>query len=238
MFSASKLCQSVSTSGPSATWKPSPMNTSSSRSHAWVTRWAWPRRGLPGVLGQIEPLGLDAGRRARRRRARPGGRRSQLSTAAERLVDGLTGGPLLVDRRQRAELGLQLRQLAASCRAGWRRAAVIASRSPAAAISARAASRAAWMSSITGVLSRRRTGGTGSPRTDSGVGALTECRRHRSPGRPSGAPKSLHAHGREGYAGDSPRPTSSTDQPVHGWQPIACVGGPPRSTARSPPSPR
>ncbi len=40
MFSASKLYQSVSTSGPSATRKPSPTNTSSSRSQACVTRWA------------------------------------------------------------------------------------------------------------------------------------------------------------------------------------------------------
>ena len=40
MLSASKLCQSVSTSGPSAIWKPSPMNMSSSRSQACVTRCA------------------------------------------------------------------------------------------------------------------------------------------------------------------------------------------------------
>ena len=45
MFRASKLYQSVSTSGPSATVNPRPTKTSSSRSHAWVTGWLWPRRG-------------------------------------------------------------------------------------------------------------------------------------------------------------------------------------------------
>ena len=59
MLSASKLCQSVSTSGPSATWKPSPMNTSSSRSQAWVTRCAWPRVGRADELGEVEAFGLD-----------------------------------------------------------------------------------------------------------------------------------------------------------------------------------
>ena len=47
MLRASKLYQSVSTSGPSAIWKPMPTNTSSRRSHAWVTMCARPRRGLP-----------------------------------------------------------------------------------------------------------------------------------------------------------------------------------------------
>ena len=44
MLSASKLYQSVSTSGPSATVKPMPTNTSSRRSRVWVTRCRWPRR--------------------------------------------------------------------------------------------------------------------------------------------------------------------------------------------------
>src|SRR4051794_700584 len=47
-LSAPKLCHSSSTSGPSATVNPSPTNTSSSRSHAWVTSCLWPcRRSRP-----------------------------------------------------------------------------------------------------------------------------------------------------------------------------------------------
>ena len=108
MLSASKLCQSVSTSGPSATWKPSPMNTSSSRSQAWVTRWAWPRVRRAGVLGEVEPLGRDPRRERRRRRARRGGPTSAASTACDGLVERLAGRLLLVDRGERAELGLEL----------------------------------------------------------------------------------------------------------------------------------
>ena len=59
MLSASKLCQSVSTSGPSATWKPSPTNTSSSRSHAWVTMCGAAAARLAGELGEVEALGCD-----------------------------------------------------------------------------------------------------------------------------------------------------------------------------------
>ena len=47
MFKASKLYQADSTSGPSATVKPIPTNTSSRRSRAWVTRWSDPRRAVP-----------------------------------------------------------------------------------------------------------------------------------------------------------------------------------------------
>ena len=43
MLSASKLYQSVSASGPSATSNPIPTKTSSSSSRAWDTRWRWPR---------------------------------------------------------------------------------------------------------------------------------------------------------------------------------------------------
>ena len=66
---------------------------------------------LARVLGQIEPLGLDASRQRRAGELGSAG----LDRAVDdphRLVDGLTGGALLVDRRQRAELGLQLGELA------------------------------------------------------------------------------------------------------------------------------
>jgi hypothetical protein len=45
MLRAPKLNQSVSISGPSATSKPIPTNTSSSESRVWVTRWRRPRPG-------------------------------------------------------------------------------------------------------------------------------------------------------------------------------------------------
>ena len=45
MLSASKLYQSVSTSGPSATVKPMPMKTSTSRSQVCVTKCSEPRSG-------------------------------------------------------------------------------------------------------------------------------------------------------------------------------------------------
>ncbi len=82
MFSASKLYQSVSASGPSATVKPMPTKTSSSSARAWVTRCRCPRAGgdahlVRDDLGQVEavgqqrlgPLGLAASsaRRAARR---------------------------------------------------------------------------------------------------------------------------------------------------------------------------
>ena len=52
MFSASKLYQSDSASGPSATVKPMPTKTSSSSSRAWVTRCRWPREsGASTVAG-------------------------------------------------------------------------------------------------------------------------------------------------------------------------------------------
>ena len=67
---------------------------------------------LARVLGQIEPFGRDTGRECGVGEL---ARRVSIarSTAAEGLVDGLAGGPLLVDGRERAESGLQLRQLAA-----------------------------------------------------------------------------------------------------------------------------
>ena len=51
MFSASKLYQSDSASGPSATLKPMPTKTSSSSSRAWVTRWRWPRAAAQSAPG-------------------------------------------------------------------------------------------------------------------------------------------------------------------------------------------
>ena len=64
MLRASKLYQSVSTSGPSATAKPMPTKTSSSSSRVWVTRCRWPRAGgastvLGDDLGQVEAVGLQ-----------------------------------------------------------------------------------------------------------------------------------------------------------------------------------
>ena len=50
MLSASKLYQSVSISGPSATSKPIPTNTSSSESRVWVTRWRCPGNGGAGIV--------------------------------------------------------------------------------------------------------------------------------------------------------------------------------------------
>ena len=97
MLRASKLCQSVSTSGPSAIWKPSPTKTSSRRSHAWVTMWAWPRCGRREDLGEVEPLGLDArGALARGELGAPGVERRAGLVGG--LVEGLPGGLLLLDR--------------------------------------------------------------------------------------------------------------------------------------------
>ena len=111
MLSASKLCQSVSTSGPSATWKPSPMKTSSSRSHACVTRWAWPRTGLPANSVRSS--------RSAATRAAVAALPSCVVRVADclghllhRLVHGLAGGALLLDRGEPAELRLELRQRA------------------------------------------------------------------------------------------------------------------------------
>ena len=82
--------------GPSAIWKPRPMKVSSSRSDAWVTRWAWPP-GLAQDLGQVEALGVDL-RGEACRRARGGlDRRADLehgvleAAGSGRLVGGQAG---------------------------------------------------------------------------------------------------------------------------------------------------
>ena len=106
MLRASKLYQSVSTSGPSATVKPMPTNTSSRRSMVWVTRWRWPRRGAGHHLGEVEALGLQP------RPARVGGQLPRRRSASGRLraargpsLSGPTRVPPLL-RRQGAEAGL------------------------------------------------------------------------------------------------------------------------------------
>ena len=112
MLRASKLCQSVSTSGPSAIWKPSPTKTSSRRSHAWVTMWAWPRRGRARISVRSS-RSASTRRRARRPPARSRRVASGGAGLLVGLVEGLAGGLLLVHRGERAELRLQLGEVAA-----------------------------------------------------------------------------------------------------------------------------
>ena len=192
MLSASKLCQSVSTSGPSAIWKPSPTKTSSSRSHACVTRWAWPRTGLPA----------NSVRSSRSAATRAVGSAALPSCVARvaiacghllhRLVHGLAGGALLVDRGEPAELRLELRQRALlaqqpAVERGHRLERVGTRRSRRAPRHVRRRSRRSRMV-LSGVMSVR----VEAPRMDSGA-----CRSRASalPGRPPGARKSQERHG-------------------------------------------
>ena len=117
MFRAAKLYQSVSTSGPSAMVKPSPTNTSSSRSCVWVTRWVWPRAGPARELGEVEALGGQARCGDRRRRARPGaassscldlGQRPFTACPAVRAVGGVERAEALLERGECAPLAEQL----------------------------------------------------------------------------------------------------------------------------------
>src|SRR5690349_12120382 len=64
-FRASKLYQSVSTSGPSATENPMATKVSSRASTAWVTRWRWPRRRslMTSVRSSRSASGRAAGQR-------------------------------------------------------------------------------------------------------------------------------------------------------------------------------
>ena len=191
MLSASKLCQSVSTSGPSAIWKPRPTKTSSSRSHACVTRWAWPRARLAGELGEVEPLGLDAGR---------GGGVAQLRGArgdpwATFSIASFTAWPAVrfsstVASPPSCVLSCASAPFLPSSRLS---STVTDSSESARSISASAASRAAAIWSITNGPFRSHVGtGRGSP---DGLGA---CRSRASalPGRPPGAQKSQERHGR------------------------------------------
>ena len=90
MFSASKLYQSVSASGPSATVKPMPTKTSSSSARAWVTRCRWPRAG-----GERTWAGITSVRS--RRSARSASARSASASSARRAGQlGLEPGPDLV----------------------------------------------------------------------------------------------------------------------------------------------
>ena len=64
MLSASKLYQSDSASGPSATVKPMPTKTSSNSARAWETRCRWPRAGEREDLGgdhfgQVKAVGAQ-----------------------------------------------------------------------------------------------------------------------------------------------------------------------------------
>ena len=148
MLRAPKLYQSVSTSGPSATWKPRPMNTSSSRSHAWVTRWAWPRRGLPANSDR-------SSRSASTRRAisapvsasrRPAIAAATASTASFRRCPVVRRSSTVASPPRRVLSWARSPRLPSS----WESRATISSTVLAAAIFSRAASRAAAMSSITG----------------------------------------------------------------------------------------
>ncbi len=226
MLRASKLCQSVSTSGPSAIWKPSPTNTSSSRSHAWVTRWAWPRRGLAGELGEVEPLGLDPARPAR---PPPSSSRRAASAAAAAAVASLSAWPAALRSSTVASEPSRVFSWARSPRlpSSWASSAATSSSVVAAAIRSSAASRAARMSSINGspfdVSLRER------PRVDSGSGAV-DGSSSPSPGSP-GAPKSAprqSVHGRHDTRLDRRRHNGI----------LSAGPGPPRSTAPSSPSPR
>ena len=61
MFRASKLCQWSSTSGPSATVKPSRPMMSFNSSIVCVMGWRWPRRGCgPGTVGSKAPAAATA----------------------------------------------------------------------------------------------------------------------------------------------------------------------------------
>ena len=95
MLSASKLCQSSSTSGPSATSKPMETKMSSSSWRTCATRWRWPRahRAHPG-------------RSSNRRSGPPTQRRPRSGPGARRKP----GGPLppLGARHALGEKGLQL----------------------------------------------------------------------------------------------------------------------------------
>ena len=112
MLRASKLYQSVSTSGPSATWKPIPTNTSSRRSQACVTMCARPPPRLAEELGQVETFALDlcsasfAGQLTSLDRERVGDR-------GRRVVQLTAGVPALVHAAERPELGLQSTERAA-----------------------------------------------------------------------------------------------------------------------------
>ena len=106
MLSASKLYQSVSASGPSATAKPMEMKVSSSSSRVWVTRCRWPRSGIPAGrrgrrqhLGQIEALvDSSAGPRSLGLEL-PGRRRGRPASRRPRVVDGLADLPALLGLR-------------------------------------------------------------------------------------------------------------------------------------------
>ena len=124
MLSASKLCQSVSTSGPSATVKPMPTNTSSRRP-GWVTRWRWPRRRSGGSSVRS--------RRSASSRAptlgRPSSRAGASSAASTRRVRPLSAGPRPCARRAASapssvlrlgQLGPLAEQLGARARRGRR----------------------------------------------------------------------------------------------------------------------
>ncbi len=77
MFSASKLYQSDSASGPSATVKPMPTKRSSSSALAWLTRCRWPR-----ASGDSTWVGITSVRS--RRSARKASSRSPSASSARR----------------------------------------------------------------------------------------------------------------------------------------------------------
>ena len=132
MLSASKLYQSVSTSGPSATVKPMPTKTSSSASRVWVTRWRWPRRRSTSISVRsrrsadsvLAPgLGLER---------RHGARATAASIVVAGLVERLAHGAALVGLEP-ADLLLELGQRGRPCPAPRARRACSSSRVAAAA---------------------------------------------------------------------------------------------------------
>ena len=100
MLSASKLYQSVSTSGPSATVKPRPTKTSSRRLVAWVTRCRWPASAAGRTSVRSSRSASSCARRPPARAPARVPPAAALDGAA-RLVQRLAGRPALVGGRAR-----------------------------------------------------------------------------------------------------------------------------------------
>ncbi len=97
MFSASKLYQSVSASGPSATVKPMPTKTSSSSARAWVTRCRWPRAGAVRTWSGMTSV-------RSRRSARRASARSDAASSACRAASSAFSWPCASPSRRPASL--------------------------------------------------------------------------------------------------------------------------------------
>ena len=207
MLSASKLYQSVSISGPSATSNPMPTNTSSSASRVWVTRWRWPR-----AAGAATEPGMNSVRSSRLSAISRAS--SSAAISARRLLEQLLdGGPGLVQPLARAPCGRRGRARRApgrprpaptSCRTPRRPRSRISSVVPAPAMAARASSTSASMSAALGHpgLPVPPAPASTGPRGPAGVGPWARHRRHRA--RWSSAAPGRHGRG----AGGGPRSTA------------------------------